>query len=121
VLKEHLHDGRCIKLLQELLDAGYRENWTYNQTLSGVPQGGMVSPILSNILLDNLDTLVETVLIPHYPRGSRRKVNPAYDKVRKDSRNQRRKGNTAKAEEWRKHSQTLPPVMTNDPDYRRLQ
>ena len=120
VLKEHIHDGRFIKLMQELLDAGYMEDWTYNQTLSGVSQGGIVSPILSNILLDKLDTFVENVLIPHYSRGSRRKINPEYDKLRKDSRNQRRKGNTEKAEELRKQSQTLPSVMTNDPDYRRL-
>ena len=120
VFKEHIHDGRFIKLLQELLDAGYMENWTYNQTLSGVPQGGIVSPLLSNILLDKLDTFVENVLIPQYTRGSRRKVNPEYDKFRKDSRNQRSKGNTEKAEELRKYSQTLPSVMTNDPDYRRL-
>jgi retron-type reverse transcriptase len=120
VLKEHSHDGRCIKLMQELLDAGYREDWTYNQTLSGVPQGGIVSPILSNILLDKLDKFVENVLIPQYTGGSRRKINPEYDKLRKDSRNQRRKGNTEKAEELRKQSQTLPSVMTNDPDYRRL-
>src|SRR5690349_7672457 len=65
VLKEHIHDGRFIKLLQELLDAGYMENWTYNQTLSGVPQGGIVSPILSNILLDKLDKIVENILISH--------------------------------------------------------
>jgi retron-type reverse transcriptase len=64
VLKEHIHDGRFIKLVQELLDAGDLENWTYNQTLSGVPQGGIVSPILSTILLDKLDTFVENVLNP---------------------------------------------------------
>ncbi len=120
VLKEHIHDGRFIKLMQDLLDAGYMEDWTYNQTLSGVPQGGIVSPILSNILLDKLDKFVENVLIPQYTRGSRRKINPEYDKLRIDSRNQRRKGNTEKAEELRKQSQTLPSVMTNDPDYRRL-
>jgi len=119
-LKEHIHDGRCIKLLQDLLDAGYLEDWTSTQTLSGVPQGGIVSPILSNILLDKLDTFVENVLIPHHTRGSKRKINPEYDKLRHDSRNQRKKGNTEKAEELRKHSQTLPSVVTNDPDYRRL-
>src|SRR5579884_4035311 len=120
VLKEHIHDGRFLKLLQDLLDAGYMEDWTYNQTLSGVPQGGVVSLILSNILLDKLDKFVENVLIPRYTRGSRRKINPEYDKLRKDSRNQRRKGNTEKAEELRKQSQTLSSGMTNDPDYRRL-
>src|SRR5437867_7665221 len=119
-LEEKIHDGRFINFMRELLDAGYMEDWTYNQTLSGVPQGGIVSPILSNILLDKLDRFVENVLIPQYTRGSRRKINPEYDKLRKGSQNQRRKGNTEKAEELRKQSQTLPSVMTNDPDYRRL-
>lgn len=75
VLKEHIHDGRFIRLMQELLDAGYMEDWMFNKTLSGVPQGGVVSPILSNILLNKLDTFVETVLIPKYTRGSKRERN----------------------------------------------
>src|SRR5947209_13948157 len=106
--------------MQELLDAGYMEDWTYNQTLSGVPQGGIVSPLLSNILLDKLDKFVENVLIPQYTRGSKRKTNPEYERLRKASRNQRKKGNTEKAEELRKQSQKLPSRMANDPDYRRL-
>src|SRR6266699_4326327 len=65
-LSEHIHDGRLIRLIQELLDAGYMEEWTYNQTLSGVPQGGVISPILSNILLNRLDKFVENDLIPQY-------------------------------------------------------
>jgi group II intron reverse transcriptase/maturase len=43
-LSEHIHDGKFIRLMQELLDAGYMEDWTYNQTLSGVPQGGVITP-----------------------------------------------------------------------------
>src|SRR5262249_41419999 len=65
-IKEHIHDARFIKLMQELLDAGYMEDWTFNETPSGVPQGGIVSPLLANILMDKLDTFVETVLIPKY-------------------------------------------------------
>jgi retron-type reverse transcriptase len=41
VLEEKIQDGRFIKLMKELLDAGYLEDWTFNQTLSGVPQGGL--------------------------------------------------------------------------------
>src|SRR5215469_13634736 len=53
-VSERIHDGRFNNLLRELLDAGYMEEWDFNQTLSGVPQGGIVSPILSNILLNKL-------------------------------------------------------------------
>src|SRR5215470_1120403 len=38
-LEEKIHDGRFIKLIRDLFDAGYMEDWTLNQTLSGVPQG----------------------------------------------------------------------------------
>ena len=52
-----------------MLKAGYLEDWDHHDTLSGVPQGGVVSPILSNIYLDKLDTFVEQELIP--PAGGR--------------------------------------------------
>src|SRR5690349_16989612 len=80
-LKERIHDGRFTRLIQELLDAGYMEDWTYNQTLSGVPQGGVVSPILANILLDKLDKFVETVLIPRYTKGAKKKPHPEYTRM----------------------------------------
>jgi retron-type reverse transcriptase len=44
LLRRHIHDERFIRLVQQLLDAGYMEEWSYNQTLSGVPQGGIVTP-----------------------------------------------------------------------------
>ena len=59
-----------------MLKAGYLEDWRYHQTLSGCPQGGVVSPVLSNIYLHKLDEYVETVLIPQYTRGMVRKRNP---------------------------------------------
>jgi retron-type reverse transcriptase len=40
-LKEHFHDERFIRLIQQLLDAGYLEDWKLHQTISGVPQGGL--------------------------------------------------------------------------------
>ena len=119
-LEENIHDGRFIRLMRALLDAGYLEDWTFNRTLSGVPQGGIVSPLLSNILLNKLDRFVETVLIPQYSRGSRRSANPEYSRLLTRSWSQRRKGNMEKAEELRKQAQTLPSIMTDDPDYRRL-
>jgi group II intron reverse transcriptase/maturase len=119
-LRENIHDGRFINFMRELFDAGYMEDWTLNKTLSGVPQGGIVSPILSNILLNKLDKFVETVLIPKYTRGVKRRDNSEYVKLINSSHRQRRKGNVQQAEDLKRQAQTLPSVDTNDPDYRRL-
>ena len=45
--QEPIQDGRFFNLIKRLLDAGYMEDWTLNKTLSGVPQGSIVSPVLS--------------------------------------------------------------------------
>jgi group II intron reverse transcriptase/maturase len=120
ILREQIHDGRFIRFMRELLDAGYMEEWTFNQTLSGVPQGGIVSPILSNIMLDKLDKFVETVLIPQHTKGTKSRDNREYHNLMKLSRYHRKKGNIKRAKELRDKAQTLPSYMTNDPDYRRL-
>src|SRR5260370_4184245 len=119
-LSEKIHDGRFINLIRELFDAGYMEDWTFNETLSGVPQGGIVSPILSNILLSKLDKFVEAVLIPQYTKGVKRKVNLEYKRLMVSSRHYRQRGNTEKAEDLRKQAQRLPTQDVNDPEYRRI-
>ncbi len=55
VIGTKIKDARLIKLIWKFLKAGYVENWTYHKTYSGCPQGGIVSPILSNIYLNELD------------------------------------------------------------------
>ncbi len=49
ILGEKIHDNRFLRLIKNLLQAGYLEDWTWKATLSGSPQGGGVSPVLSNI------------------------------------------------------------------------
>lgn len=49
ILGEKIHDNRFLRLMPNLIGAGYLEEWTYHATLSGTPQGGVISPILSNI------------------------------------------------------------------------
>src|ERR671926_87367 len=65
-LGEKIRDNRLLRLIGQMLAAGYLEDWVWNATLSGVPQGGVVSPILANIYLHKLDVFVEKVLIPEY-------------------------------------------------------
>ena len=119
-LSESIHDGRFINLMRELFDAGYMEDWTLNKTLSGVPQGGIVSPILSNILLNKLDKFVETVLIPQHTQGTVRKVNKEYARLMRQSERHHQRGNTEKAMVARRQAQSFPSLAVNDPKYRRL-
>jgi group II intron reverse transcriptase/maturase len=119
-LSEHIHDGKFVKLMQELLDAGYMEEWTYNQTLSGVPQGGVISPILSNILLNRLDRFVEDMLIPQYTKGEKRRPNREYMRLIQKAWKCGKRGQTEQAESLKKQAQTLPSQDTHDPNYRRL-
>ncbi|HTP22966.1 MAG TPA: reverse transcriptase/maturase family protein, partial [Solirubrobacteraceae bacterium] len=81
-LGEKIHDNRLLRLIGQMLHAGYLEDWVWNATLSGAPQGGVLSPCLSNIYLDRLDKFVETVLIPRYTRGTSRRSNPASSRIR---------------------------------------
>jgi group II intron reverse transcriptase/maturase len=119
-LSERIHDGRFIQLMRKLLDAGYLEDWKYNQTLSGVPQGSILSPILSNILLDKLDTFVETVLIPQYTKGGKRKPNKEYERLIQQAHRLFKKGQTDAAKRVRKQAQQLSSVDSGDPNHRRL-
>jgi group II intron reverse transcriptase/maturase len=119
-LQEKVHDGRIIRLVQNMLDAGYMEDWKRNKTLSGTPQGGIISPILSNILLDKLDKYVETVLIPKYTRGNKKRLSPEYQRIRGQYYVQRKRGNKEEARKLRKQFQAIPSIDTEDPNYRRL-
>src|SRR5436190_10374599 len=82
--------------------------------------GGVVSPVLSNIYLHKLDQFAETVLIPQYTKGNRRKRNPAYIKVKSSLAYARKRGKRHKARTLRQQLRRLPIGDPHDPDYRRL-
>jgi group II intron reverse transcriptase/maturase len=120
ILGEKVHDNRFLQLVRSMLKAGYLEDWTWNATLSGTPQGSVVSPLLSNIYLNRLDEFVETVLIPSYTRGKDRRRNPPYRKVQKALTRARERGDRALSRLLRKQLRSLPSKDPCDPGYRRL-
>ena len=119
-LAERVHDGRFLRLLRNMLQAGYLEEWVWNATLSGAPQGGVASPILSNIYLHKLDSFVEKVLIPEYTRGDSRAPNPEYREVEKQLARMRRRGDRPAVRALRKQRRTMPSKDPADPGFRRL-
>jgi group II intron reverse transcriptase/maturase len=115
-LAEHIQDGRFLNLIKKLLDAGYMEEWKFNRTLSGVPQGSILSPVLSNILL----RFVETKLLPQYNKGRKRKANQTYRSLINRAHRLRQQGQKEAAQKIKQQAQKLPSIDPQDPHYRRL-
>jgi len=120
ILAERIHDNRFLRLLRNMLKAGYLEDWEWNATHSGAPQGGVTSPILSNIYLDRLDTFVETILIPENTRGKLRRHNSEYQRVQYALAQARKRDDRPLARELRTRLRGLPSRDLHDPGYRRL-
>jgi group II intron reverse transcriptase/maturase len=73
-----IKDARIVKLIYRFLKAGYMENWQYHKTYSGTPQGGIISPLLANIYLHELDKYVMKLAF-EYNKPAERKYTPEYD------------------------------------------
>jgi Reverse transcriptase (RNA-dependent DNA polymerase)/Type II intron maturase len=116
ILSEKIRDNRFLRLLRNMLTAEYLEDWRWNATLSGVQQGGIASPVMSNIYLHKLDVFVDTVLIPEYSRGRLR----ARSAVEHAIARARRKGDRAEVRSLYRQLHSLPSQDPRDPGYRRL-
>ncbi len=60
IISRTVKDGNLISLIRAFLDSGVMINGKYEDTLVGTPQGGNLSPLLSNIMLNELDKELET-------------------------------------------------------------
>jgi group II intron reverse transcriptase/maturase len=120
-LREKIHDNRFLILVENLLKAGYLEEWIYRPTLGGTPQGGIISPLLANIYLDRLDKFVEQTLIPEFTRGEFKKRNLGYYRLANKIQRLKKKG-TAEGDlgPLRRELRGLGTTDEFDPGYRRL-
>jgi group II intron reverse transcriptase/maturase len=120
ILREKLHDNRFIRLIENMLKAGYLQDWKWHATLSGCPQGGVASPILSSIYLDKLDKFVEEVLLPKYNQADKRRENPEYKSLSGKISRARKRGNLQSVRTLYKEYRQQPSTDPVDPHYRRL-
>src|SRR3954452_21684939 len=120
VLREKIHDNRFLTLVENLLKAGYLEQWDYRPTLSGTPQGGIISPLLANIYLDRLDEFVERTLIPEHTRGEGKRSNPEYQRILRWIQRLKTQGASSEAiKPLRKRLRVIPTRKEFDEGYRR--
>ncbi len=124
IMEEKIEDGRILSLTRKLLKAGYMEERQHHNTYSGTPQGGIISPLLSNIYLDVFDKWVESELLPKYnrrlyPKG--RRPNPEYRKHTTLRHKAKIKGDIEAYKEHGRLQQKLSSVLHNDEGYRKLE
>lgn len=120
IVSKDLKDNRFILLIKRALKAGYLEDWVYHKTFSGIPQGSIVGPILSNLVLNKLDKFIEEKLVPSFNKGARRKANPAYSKITREAWKAKCEGDLLKAKALNKQAQQMPSRIPNDPNFRWL-
>ncbi|MDW8723160.1 reverse transcriptase domain-containing protein [Streptococcus suis] len=120
MLSRQIQDGRFIRLIKNMLEAGYLDDWKFHKTISGTPQGGVISPLLANIYLHQFDKWVGEGLIPQYTRGKKQKANSAYNRLSRRIKCYQDKGDYKKAHQLIVERRNLPSVDTYDTSYRRL-
>lgn len=81
ILRRRIDDEKFLNLIWKFLKAGYLENWVYHKTYSGVPQGGIISPLLANIYLNELDKYAEEYKKKFDSQTSKRKSLIEYKRV----------------------------------------
>lgn len=130
ILEERISDVRFIRLIRKFLKAGYVEQWKFNHTYSGTPQGGIISPILANIYLDKFDKFMDEYA-KRFDKGNKRRVNPAYNRICNKRNSLKRKLNAetdvknreiliSQIRNMRTEMQQIPYGNDMDEQYRRL-
>ena len=133
ILRKKINDEQIIALIWKFLKAGYIDQWEYHNTYSGAAQGSIISPILANIYMNELDTFMENE-IKQFNRGLKREINAEYNRkkacwnrFKKVTENRWENLNEAdrivrmeEAEKLRQDWINLEPKNPMDDNYRRL-
>jgi len=134
LLKKRIDDEAFIQLICKFLKAGYMEQWTYNRTYSGVPQGSGMSPVLSNVYLHELDKFMEKYA-DEFHKGKKKKLNPKYKSLSnrmseykcegkaiwQELSTEERKERSKKVKEKQKMQKSMTPTIPKDDSYKRIQ
>lgn len=119
ILQKRIKDGRFLELIRRFLQAGYLERDIKYNTYSGTPQGGILSPILANIYLHELDHHVQEI-VQREEKGEKKRGNPAYTHLCDKRIYARRTGRKEAAQAYLKAMMKLPSKDPNDPNYVRV-
>jgi group II intron reverse transcriptase/maturase len=120
ILSRRIKDNRLLRLIRHRLESGIMEDWQYQSTYSGTPQGSVLSPLLANIYLHELDEFIESELLPEWNKGNKRRLNAEYRAVVFQRRQARKKDDHDRYKSMTKAMRQLPSQDMFDPEFRRL-
>src|SRR5215471_3922660 len=122
ILSKKIADQQFLNLIWKLLNAGYMDlRGARKESLVGSPQGGLLSPILANTYLHELDEFVEELRIKR-EKGKNKSQNPVYQRLSQEKAKLVAQGKT-KTPEFKalvQKMRTLPSTDVNDPDFIRI-
>jgi group II intron reverse transcriptase/maturase len=130
LLEKKIDDTKFLNVIRKMLKAGYVEDWRFHNSHSGTPQGGIISPILANIYLHELDCHIDT-LISDFNQGKKRAVNPEYNrlklrvgrlnkKIAQETSAERKMVLFDQKADLQRQTLAIPSKDLYDPKYRRL-
>jgi group II intron reverse transcriptase/maturase len=119
LLAKRIKDGRFLRLIKLFLKSGVMDEGKVRDTLTGAPQGGVISPILSNIYLHELDSYMDEMSRREY-RGEKRQTNKEYSKIHARKLRRIKAGRLKEAKELLQIQRKLSAYDSMDPDYRRV-
>jgi group II intron reverse transcriptase/maturase len=120
LLSQKISDGRFLNLIDKFLKAGFMLFKHVHNSLTGTPQGGIISPILANIYLHELDILMEHICEKYSTEKRMRNVYQPYQELNMQRFLARKRGEYERAEELLQEMRTMPRGDPFDPDYLRV-
>jgi group II intron reverse transcriptase/maturase len=122
MVKSKISCTRTLTLIERTLKVGYiQSNNKWIKSIVGIPQGNILSPLLANIVLHQLDVYIQEELGKLYNLGEKRKRNKEYAKYT-DIRRKTNMDKYTKEErtEALKKLRKIPKLDMHDPDYKRI-
>lgn len=120
ILSEKIKDSKLINLIGAFLKAGYMEEWKYFQTYSGTPQGGILSPILANIYLHELDKKIAEIK-KRFDSNEPKRYTEEYASLKRQidalSMRLKRHPESPNAEQWKAEKAALKKQLVKVPVY----
>lgn len=131
ILRKRIKDEKFLRLIRKFLNAGYMEDNAFHNTYSGAVQGGIISPILANIYLDQFDKYMKKYK-EDFDKGKKRAILKSYTKmgdkrhrmVEKIKKEQNSEKKASLIRELEKHDaiyHSMPRSDAMDKSFRRIQ